>query len=237
MKARLLRQVGERTLRGDPLLRRCRTRRSRAPASGRISPASNFIVVLLPAPFGPTISVTSPSRASKGKAAQDLLAPVTSWSVVRSDHFWRREQRWAGRPLGLNFPEPRGERRRIFDRAQPGNDGAFVREAQKFQGGTLGEKRDRGKVAPQNAKRIEFAVRQIVDPIAIEIDLQVVRPKNCRRPSPPRCSRKHRAAGFDGMQIAGENIFRETVPVGVRAEPQPDVIVRHPIAGDSLSLH
>ena len=38
------------------------------------------------------------------------------------------------------------------------------------------------------------------------------------------------------MQIARENIFRETIVVRVRAEAQTDVILRHAIADDLVGV-
>ena len=49
---------------------------------------------------------------------------------------------------------------------------AFLRKAQQLDRGAIGEKCDRRKIAPQNAKEIELAMRQIVDAIVVEIELR-----------------------------------------------------------------
>ena len=45
------------------------------PLFGRINPASTFIVVLLPAPFGPTSNVISPAAAQKVMPRKTRLRP------------------------------------------------------------------------------------------------------------------------------------------------------------------
>ena len=60
MKTRALRQIGKRTLCFDPLLDDIETiRRALCHRPGESNPARIFIVVLLPAPFGPTNNVIS----------------------------------------------------------------------------------------------------------------------------------------------------------------------------------
>ena len=75
-------------------------------------------------------------------------------------------------------------------------------------------------------------MRQIVDPIAIQIQLELAIPEIANAVDGPATAGNIGGAGFDRMQIVRENIFREPIAVGVRAETQSDVILRHAIAGD-----
>ena len=75
-------------------------------------------------------------------------------------------------------------------------------------------------------------MRQIVDAIVIEIDLEIVVPEVADAFHGPLVAGDIRGAGFDRMQIAGENILRETVPAGVRPETQADIILGDAVAGN-----
>ena len=79
-------------------------------------------------------------------------------------------------------------------------------------------------------------MRQIVDAVAIEIEFEAVAPEIADTVYAPACARNIRAAGFDRMQIAHENIFRELVVIRVRADAQTDVILRHPIGDDFVGV-
>ena len=109
-------------------------------------------------------------------------------------------------------------------------------ESQQLQRGAVGKKRDCGKIAAQNAEQIEFAMRQIVDAVAIEIELEAVAPEIADTVYRSTCAGNIGAAGFDRMQIAHENIFRELVVVRVRADAQTDVILRDPIGDDFVCV-
>ncbi len=114
----------------------------------------------------------------------------------------------------------------------PGRAARSFGEAQQLQRGAIGKKRDRRKVASQDAEQIELAMRQIVDSVAIQIELETVAPKIADAVDRPATAGNVGAAGFDRMKVARENVFGELVVVGIRTEAQADVILGNAVADD-----
>ena len=79
-------------------------------------------------------------------------------------------------------------------------------------------------------------MRQIVDSVAVEIELSRVVPKIANAVHAPARAREIGAAGFNRMEIARKNIFSESIVVRVRADPQADVIMGHAIARDPVRV-
>ena len=83
---------------------------------------------------------------------------------------------------------------------------------------TGGKKRDRGKVAAQNAEKIQLAMRQITDTVLIEIQISARLPVIAHAFYGPLVPTAFRDPRFDRMKIARENIFTEAIVVRIRAE-------------------
>ena len=79
-------------------------------------------------------------------------------------------------------------------------------------------------------------MRQIVHPIAIQIQLEAAIPEIANSVDGPETAGNIGGAGFYRVQILHENIFREPIAVGVRAETQSDVILHHAIAGNLVFI-
>src|SRR5262249_5765271 len=75
------------------------------------------------------------------------------------------------RSLRADSPKLRSEWRRVLDCTHAGNDRALVREAEEFHRRTFGKKCDHRKIATQDPEEIKLSMREIDDPIAIQIEL------------------------------------------------------------------
>jgi hypothetical protein len=75
-------------------------------------------------------------------------------------------------------------------------------------------------------------MRQIVDAIAVQIKIDIVVPQIADTVHCPSAARHIGGASLDRGQVARENVLAEVVAFGIRTKPQPDVIVRHPVADD-----
>ena len=127
------------------------------------------------------------------------------------------------------------ERSVIFDRLEPGQLRALVREAQQLHSRAFRQERDRGKIAPQHAKEVEFAVRQVVDAVGVEIESLSAFPEIADAANGPAV-RSRFASYFDRVQVFYENIRGKPIVVRIRAEAQADVVVRDLVADDLIAI-
>ena len=79
-------------------------------------------------------------------------------------------------------------------------------------------------------------MRQIVDSVAIKIELGRVVPEIADAVHAPSRPGNIRAAGFDRMQILRENIFSKLIVVRVRADTKPNVIMSDAIACNCVRI-
>src|SRR4051812_33194827 len=98
----------------------------------------------------------------------------------------------------------------VFDRAQTGQGRAFLGEAQQLDRRTVGEKRDRGEVAPQDSEKIQLPMRQIVDAVTVEIDLRRAFPLVADAFGGKAIEVPFRAPRLDRVQVPREDVFGET---------------------------
>ena len=237
METWALRQIREQTLRRDSFLDDVLFTDPRPSAIGARQTGEHFHGRALARAVRADEQRDLTGAGRKGQAAQHRIASVVLDDAFDNDTSFAVGKNSASRrALRAQLPELRSQRRAILDEIRARQRRAFVRKSQKLQGRTIGKKCDRWKIAPQDAKQIEFAMRQVVDPVAIQIEREFVVPQISDTVHRPAGAGNVGAAGFDGMQVVRENIFRELVVVRVRTEAQTDVILHDAIADDFVRV-
>ena len=233
MKAGVLRQIAERTLRRELRLHDVVTRDLHVPLVGRGQAARVFIVVLLPAPFSPTSSVISPGARNQREPAQHflpsiaLVRPVAA--IIGSDLAFAAAR--AGLGSSRKFPSAARDRDRVSAR----NFRTLVRETQQpDEPGCRKAAQPPENRAASGPNRSSSRCGRSLMPSPLR-SIAPGRSRDSRRHSPPSdySLRPHRV---DRMKVLREAIFGESVAVRVPIKAQANVIAAHVICLTTKSI-
>ena len=109
-------------------------------------------------------------------------------------------------------------------------------KAEEAKSRTFREKRYGREISPEDAEKVELAMRQIIDAIAVEVHLEAAVPEVADTIDAPFRARNVRPSGFNRVKITDQHIFGEGVIVRIRAHTKTDVVLRDAVRSNAIAV-